>query len=69
MTAGGLPRRRFLAASAVSGLAGLAPFVPALAASGGDPGEEWGGAFAAALGRNPMLLGWKTPPDRLDTGS
>ena len=65
MTAAGIPRRSFLAASAASGLAGLAPFAPALAASGGD----WGETFANALRRNPMLLGWKTPPDRLDTGS
>ena len=65
MTAGGIPRRNFLAASTASGLAGLAPFAPALAASG----DDWGGAFAAALRRNPMLLGWKTPPDRLDSAS
>ncbi len=65
MTADSIPRRGFLAASAASGLAGLAPFASALAASG----EDWGEAFAAALGRNRMLLGWKTPPDRLDTGS
>ena len=55
-------RRSFVAASAASGLAGLAPFAPALAAAG----DDWGEAFAAALERNPMLLGWKTPPDRLD---
>ncbi|MCY4396603.1 MAG: carotenoid oxygenase family protein [Rhodospirillaceae bacterium] len=65
MTGDRVPRRSFLAASAASGLAGFAPFAPALAASGGD----WGEAFATALKRNPMLLGWKTPPDRLDTGS
>ena len=65
MIDGGFPRRGFLAASAASGLAGFAPFASALAASG----EGWGAAFAAALGRNRMLLGWKTPPDRLDTAS
>ena len=65
MTAGGFARRRFLAASAASGLAGLAPFVPALAASGGD----WSAAFVSTLARNRMLLGWKTPPDRLDAAS
>ena len=65
MTAAGFARRRFLAASAASGLAGLAPFVPALAASGGD----WSADFASAFVRNRMLLGWKTPPDRLDAAS
>ena len=65
MTNTTLSRRAFLAASAASGLAGVAPMAPALAASGGD----WGEAFAAALKRNPMLLGWKTPPDRLDTAA
>ncbi len=62
MTDTNISRRTFLAASAASGLAGLAPFAPALAASG----DDWGETFAAALERNPMLLGWKTPPDRLD---
>ena len=55
-------RRSFVAASAASGLAGLAPFAPALAATG----DDWGETFADALRRNPMLIGWKTPPDRLD---
>ena len=55
-------RRSFVAASAASGLAGLAPFAPALAATG----DDWGETFADALKRNPMLIGWKTPPDRLD---
>ena len=57
-----LSRRSFIAASAASGLAGLAPFAPALAAAGRD----WGPDFAAALKKNPMLVGWKTPPDTLD---
>ncbi len=65
MTNTNISRRTFLAASAASGLAGLAPFAPALAASG----SNWGEAFAAALERNPMLLGWKTSPDRLDSAS
>lgn len=59
-----IPRRKFLAASAALGLVGVAPFAPGLAASG----TGWGGAFAAALKKNPKLIGWKTPPDRLDAG-
>ncbi len=65
MTGGEVPRRAFLAASAAFVAVGLAPSGPALSASGSD----WGEVFAAALGRNPMLLGWKTPPDRLDSAS
>ena len=65
MTVNGIPRRGFLAASAVCGLAHLAPFASALAAGGGN----WSDAFDIALERHRMLLGWKTPPDRLDTAA
>ncbi|MCY4237958.1 MAG: carotenoid oxygenase family protein [Rhodospirillaceae bacterium] len=58
-------RRSFLAASAVASLAGMAPFAQSLAATDTD----WGTEFSRALKKNPLLIGWKTPPDRLDTMS
>ncbi len=71
MSAGGsVPRRRFLAAAAASGLAGLAPPGPALAATPGGPkpgADDWAASFAEAARRNPVLIGWRTPPDRLDS--
>ena len=53
-------RRRFLRAA---GLAGLAPLAPSPALAGA---EDWSGDFARALGRDPMLLGWRgVEADRL----
>lgn len=57
-----LTRRRFLRAAGVVGLAPLCSLHAAASASE----EDWSEAFARALERDPMLLGWRSvPADRL----
>ena len=57
-------RREFLRATGLSGLSALVPMAPAGAVTGG---EDWSAAFARALEKNPMLLGWRSvSAERLD---